>query len=229
MTEDENAKLKRLPQGSVKLIMAGDLLLGKLPNREQTNLFQRYEAVLEKLANTEREERLLNYKFLVGLMLTSHAKKCTDLSERRALFDLKNSLFFNIANNRNVRRKIGFKYLESKNFRVISYCESCTAKNAETPDLPRHKWKHCSSCEVDRKFYNVLSMFHRFDKGSATLFLSNDLISKVEGLRLPPQADKIDSFREQATFDRHHYTVRNFDIFELEGVKKAHAKLLTLS
>ena len=77
-------------------------------------------------------------------------------------------LFLNLANNRNSRRKLAFRYLVSKNFRVAKFCARCEAENIKT-ETPKHQWKFCKDCEVDRKFYNVLSMHHKFESGSATL------------------------------------------------------------
>ncbi|MBF0445904.1 MAG: hypothetical protein HQL68_09955, partial [Magnetococcales bacterium] len=46
-------------------------MLGKFSDKELASLYQRYENLLEKVANMDREERLINYKFFIGLVLTS--------------------------------------------------------------------------------------------------------------------------------------------------------------
>lgn len=207
--------------------MAGELLLARSPDRNLAQLFRRYESLLECFANMDREERIINYKFLVGLILTSHAKKTQDIPKRKEIFDLKNALYFNLANNRNFRRKLAFKYLVSKNFRVLKFCNKCEEANSGT-DLPRHQWKFCKDCDVDRKFFNVMSMHHKFDSGSSTLFLSNDLVHQIENLRLPKKG-KLDDFKEEARYQKYHYNVKNLDIFELESVIKAQEKLLTIT
>ncbi|SMF79376.1 hypothetical protein [Pseudobacteriovorax antillogorgiicola] len=222
--EGNNVKKKKIPAGSVKIQMAGDLLFARSPDRDLSQLFRRYEALLERLANMDREERTLNYKFFLGLILTSHAKKTQDIDERKAIFDLKNDLFFNIANNRNTRRKVGFRYLASKNFRVIKFCEKCVAENTKE-ERPRHKWKFCEKCDVDRKFYNVLQMSHHFEDGTMSLFLSNDLVHKIPGLKLN-QKGKLEGAKEEGRFDKYHYNVRNLDVFDIDSVKAVHAKLL---
>ena len=60
--------------------MAGDLMLARCPDRDLAQLFRRYEVLLETFANMDREERLINYKFLIGLILTSHAKKTQEIA-----------------------------------------------------------------------------------------------------------------------------------------------------
>jgi hypothetical protein len=220
------AKKKKIPAGSIPLMMAGDLLLARCTNREYSQVFRRYEAILETFANMERDERLMNYKFLVALMLTSHAKKLQSVQERKALFDLKNQLYFNVANSKVNRRKIAFRYLVSKNFRVVEFCEVCKTKNA-AEGLERHKWKFCRNCNVDRKFYNVLQMSHHFENGTMALYLSNDLVHLVENLKVT-QKGKLENAKEEGRFDKFHYNVKNLDIFTLDSVKKVQARLLQI-
>lgn len=204
--------------------MVGGLLFARSPNIDAAPTFRRYEVLLEAFANMDKAERVLNYKFLLGLMLTSHAKKTQEIPKRKKIFDDKNELYLNLANSRDDRRKVAFKYLASKNFRVIEYCSECQKQEA-TPDLPKHKWKFCTECNVDRKFFNVLSMHHKFKSGSATLFLSNELIPQVERLKMPAKAD-ITDFKEEARFEKYHYNVKNLDIFTLESIINAKEKLL---
>jgi len=227
MTDTEKAKLKKkIDPGTIKLVMAGDLLMARNPDRSNSGIFRRYEALLEMLANMEREERILNYKFLLALVFTSHAKKTKDIQHRKALFELKNGLFLNVVNNRSTRRKLVLRYLVSKNFRVVSFCSECETSNNKA-GLERHDWKHCQNCGVDRKFYNVLAIHHKFEAGSATLFLSNDLIHRVENLKAIPKG-RLEDFTEEALFQKYHYHVRNLDVFELESAKKVQARLLEI-
>ncbi len=207
-------------------MMAGDLLMARCTNREYSQVFRRYEAILERFANMERDERIINYKFFVALILTSHAKKLQNVQERKEIFDLKNQLYFNIANNKAYRRKLNFRYLVSKNFRVLEFCAACITKNT-ADGLERHKWKFCRNCNVDRKFYNVLQLSHNFDNGSMSLYLSNDLVHLVDGLKVA-QKGKLDTAEEEGRLDKFHYNVKNLDIFGLESVKKVHARLLQI-
>lgn len=219
-------KKKKIEPNSIKLQMAGDLLLGRFTDRELTSLYQRYENLLEKFANMDRDERVINYKFFVGLILTSHAKKAKDVETKKTLFDLKNEIYLNLANNKSYRKKLGFRYLTSKNFRVLEFCKKCEEKN-EKENLQKHQWKFCMECKVDRKFYNVLSVHHKFDGGSATMYLSNDLLHKVENIRVT-QKGKLEDFVEEARFHKYHYNIRNLDVFEQESVRSIQKKLLTI-
>ena len=222
--EAEKHPPKRLPQGSLKLQFAGELVLVRNPDRDLSGLFRRYEALFEAFANMERHERLINYKFLNALMLTSHAKKSTNVEEKKRLFDMKNALYVNLANDRETRKKLAFKYLMSKNFRVTEFCEECVKRNTEA-ELKRHNWKFCKDCKIDRNFYNVLSMHHKFKDGSATLFLSNDLIPEIKGLQIKKKG-RLDEIKEEALFQRYHYNVRNLDAFDLKAVLDWHKRLV---
>ncbi len=221
---DQKKPAKRLPQGTLKLQFAGELVLVKNPARDLAGLFRRYEALFEAFANMERPERLINYRFLNALMLTSHAKKSPTVEEKKKLFDMKNRLFIGLANDREVRRKVAFKYLVSKNFRVTEFCEECVKRNTEA-DIKRHNWKFCKNCKIDRNFYNVLSMHHKFKDGAATLFLSNDLIAEVKNLQVKKKG-KLEETKEEALFQRYHYNVRNLDAFDLKSVTDWHNKLI---
>ncbi len=207
---------KRIPANSLKLQFAGELVLVKNPDRDLSGLFRRYEALLEAFANQERVERIINYRFVAALALTSHAKKAESVEEKKKLFDLKNALYMKLANTPETRRKLAFKYCVSKNFRVTEFCPDCTRRNEES-GLKRHNWKFCKICKVDRNFYNVLSMHHKFNDGSATLFLSNDLIEQVKGLQIKKKG-KLEDTKEEALFQRYHYNVRNLDAFDLKSV-----------
>ena len=105
--------------------MAGDLLFARCGDPELSKLFKRYEAIFETFANLEKSERVLKYKFLIALIITSYAKKTKDPEEKKRLFDMKNELYLNIANDRESRRKCVFRYLSSKNFRVLKFCDDC--------------------------------------------------------------------------------------------------------
>lgn len=207
---------KRVPPGLLKLQFAGELVLARCPDRELSGLFRRYEALFEAFANMERPERLINYMFINALMLTSHAKKALGVEQRKKIFALKNSIYLKLANDHEMRKKLAFKYLTSKNFRVLTFCEACEQSNTEAK-VERHAWKFCRNCKIDRNFYNVLSMHHKFKGGSSTVFLSNDLMDQVKGLQIKKRG-KLDEVREEALFQRYHYNVRNLDAFDLKSV-----------
>ncbi len=217
---------KRVPPGTLKLQVAGSLVLVKNPLKELSHLAKRFEVLFESLANMEPPERILIYKMINGLMLTSIAKKTKDNAERRRLFDLKNELFYNLANDRDSRRKLAFMYMTSKNFRIVEFCPTCTASNTEQ-NLKRYEWKHCKECKIDHNFYNVLSMHHKFKGGSTTLFLSHDLLHKIPWIQLNKKG-QLENVTEEATFNRYHYGVQNLDSFELNSVLEWNKKLLAL-
>ena len=224
-TTPEEKKPKRLASGSLKLQFAGDLILVKNSQKSLSGLFKRYAALFETLANMPKDDRGLVYKLVTGLMLTSHAKKTSSHETKRQLFELKNQLFLAVANDKTIRRKVEFKYLVSKNFRVLKYCETCTKTNAEH-GLERHKWKYCKRCDVDHNFYNLLSMETRFPQGFARMCISNDQISKLEHFRLPRRVPA-DTLKEEAIIDQFHYNTRNLDAIDLGSVIALHEKLLT--
>lgn len=215
---------KRIPAGSIKLQFAGDLILASRPPKEFLGLFKRYESLLELFANQEIKERMINYKILNALMLTSHAKKTTNTEERRKLFELKNNLFLDITNHPESRKKIKLKYLTSSHFRVINFCENCTTTNS-SKDIPRHKWKFCDKCEVDRNFYNLMAIQNLYQDGLATIFLSNDQVSKVKNPSIHVKGKRED-FEEEAKFKNFRYTIRNLDSFELESILKMYDRLM---
>jgi hypothetical protein len=215
---------KRIPKGTIQLQFAGDLILARCQDRDLSGLFKRYEAIFEAFANMERHERMVNYKFLNALMLTSYAKKALDNETKRDLFNKKNELFMDIVGNIEQRKKVAFKYLASKNFRVLEFCKACTEKN-EAEGLAKHDWKFCKSCNVDRNFYSVLSLYHRYDGGSACIFLSNDLISKlpVKNFKLK---GKIEDYKEEARYRNFIYSIKNLDAIDLKSVLEMHKRIL---
>lgn len=224
---EESKRAKKMASGSIKLQFAGDLVLVKNTQKPQSGLFKRYADLFEALANMDKDQRNLIYRFMTGLMLTSHAKKAPSIEVKRQLFEYKNDLYVAMANERTLRRIFEFKYLVSKNFRVISYCEECIKKNS-SEGVDRHKWKYCKACNVDHNFYNLLSMEVKFPLGWARLFLSNDQIPKLKGFKLPRKM-KAGDLTEEAMFDRYHYNSRNLDAIELDSVIKLNTKLSSQS
>lgn len=220
-----SAAKKKIPSGSIKLQMAGDLILARCPDRDLAPLFRRYEALLENFANTPRDQRLIGYKMILALILTSHAKKAENVADKKALFDQKNQIFIHLANHPVLRRLVVFRYLTSKNFRVLEFCPKCTAENTAS-EAPRFKWKFCQDCKVDRKFYNVMAMDYKFKEGQATIFLSNDMLHLLSPLKSVGKG-KLEDNTEEAIYRGYHYNVRNLDVFALDTVMKAVTHLMT--
>jgi len=224
--EKKDRSTKRIPVGAIKLQFAGELILPRSPGVEFGGLFRRYESLFEALANMERTERLVAYRMLNGLMLTSYAKKAKEVEEKKKLFDLKNSVFLSLVNAPAIRRKLTLKYLASKNFRVLKFCDECTKKNTEAK-LEQRQWKFCKKCQVDKNFYNVLSINLPFKDGQLSLFLSNDLIPKVQALIVPKlPKSKLEDAEEQAQYLKFQYNVRNLDAFALDSVMEMHKKVM---
>lgn len=217
---------KKIPKGSIKLQFAGDVIVPVLPNIKYAGLFKRYESLFENCVSLSKEERLLQYKFILALILTSYAKKTEDADKRKEIFDLKNKTYLDICSVVEHRRFLSFKYLQSKNFRVLNFCESCTAKNTEEK-REKHSWKFCGECKVDRNFYNVLCLHHRFKGGFYSVFLSNDLISKIPFKIKNLKKGKLEEVDEGAKYDKFQYNSKNMDVFEWESVVKASKKILS--
>jgi hypothetical protein len=78
---------------------------------------------------------------------------------------------------------------------------------------------------VDKDFFNVLAMQHKFNKGSVTLFLSHDRVKELAHLNIQTQGDRGD-IAEVAVFGRYHYEPRLLEAFELDSVLKLQAKLM---
>jgi hypothetical protein len=216
--------IKKLPRGSIQLQFAGDLILAKSAEHNFSGLFKKYTELFEDFANMEREERMINYKFLNALMLTSYAKKSNSQEEKKLLFDKKNTLFLDIANNPKQRKKINLRYLDSKNFRVVEFCKTCTETN-EKEKTKRHKWKFCKKCKLDRDFYNIISMHHKYQGGEACLFLSNDQAAKLKlkNLKISGQTD---DFKEQLKYNKYIYSIRNLDAIDLDSALAMYKKIL---
>lgn len=215
---------KRLPKESIKLQFAGSLILAQCPDPKYLGLFRRFSALLESFANMDATERTLNYKFLNALMFTAHAKKTDDPKKRKELFDKKNEIILDILKNKEQNRKIAYKYLKSSNFLVTDYCEKCSAENAKN-EKQRHSWKFCKNCKVDRSFYNIISIFHKFKEGSACIFLSNEFLDQVPVKHFKNKG-KLADHKEEILFDKYHYTVKNLDAFKLDSVYKMFEKII---
>ena len=91
--DKEPKVLKKMPVGVIDLIFKNDIVIPKCTNKEALNLFRRYEYLFEKVASYPKEERIIKYKFIVGLALTSYAKKTLDKEVKERLFELKNKIF----------------------------------------------------------------------------------------------------------------------------------------
>lgn len=221
-SETETKTFKKLPRGSVKLQFAGDLILARCEQTELAGLFRRFESLFEALANVEKKQRILCYKLLNTLMLTSYAKKAPSIEEKRSLFEKKNELFLSVARSPDYKKLIKLKYLVSKNFRVTKYCDNCTKANQEN-EFPKHQWKHCKDCSLDRNFYNIVSMSHNFTDGYASVFLSNDQLPNLP-FGKPKIKGKLADAKEEAQYGKYQYNSKNLDAIDYDSVMKMYDK-----
>lgn len=223
---DEKARFKKMPPESVAVMFAGDLMLARCKDRAFKGFFRRFEILLESFANMEKQERLLNYRFFIALALTAHARRAESEEEKKELFEKKNQLFLDIANNRHSRKQVGLKYLVSPQVLIIENCPKCLKENEES-GAPLHKRKHCKDCKVDSDFFNLLSMMHKFEGGSVSIFISQDRIHQVKHAQTANKG-KRDDVAEELRFRNISYNPKNLNVLEKKGILKAYDKLLSL-
>ena len=222
---EQTTKPKKIAPGSVRLQFAGDMVLAKRPDPSVSGLFQRFEHLFEFLANLNRTERIIVYKMLNALMLTSHARKAPVTALKQQLFELKNEVFLDLANSMSLRRYFKFSYLTSKQRLILEHCAACVAKNTEA-GVEKFKWKSCRNCKSDPNFFNVLSMEHEFKDGIFRLFISHEHMEKVRDLKIVKK-EKLAGIKEEGVFKKYHYNTQTLDAFDLDSVLRFHTKLLS--
>ena len=215
---------KQLPKGSVSLQIIGDLILARCSEPVLNSLFKRFEDIFEAYANMEKSERILNYKLLSALMLTSYAKKTLSAEEKRRLFAMKNNMFFSLASNSQHRRLLSLKYLIAENFRVASYCSDCLKSNTQQKE-PKHRWKHCQKCEIDHDFYNIISMTHQYRKGFIRIYLSNDQAAHLP-FGKPKARGRLSDSKEGAFYGVYRYNAKNLDAIDFPSVIRMYEKFV---
>ena len=219
------AALKPVP-ASIRIDLFGDLL--KFSKKSQQALsFRKFDQLALCLAQKTREERILVYRIFCGLSLTAHARRTLEIKERKKIFDLKNKLFLSIANDPSLRRMINLRLGVSKRFKVLEYCPSCTEKNRAENIAPR-EWKFCQKCKIDRNFYNIISMQHRFDEGSAALFLGHEHINELYANKLIKKVP-LNLIEEELSFSKYKFTPKTLISIELESLKLCSMKLIDLA
>ncbi|MCA2960706.1 MAG: hypothetical protein IOD12_10670 [Silvanigrellales bacterium] len=217
---------RKLRPEAILVNVFGDLMKFSKKAPDVQAPFRKYDAFALSMAEQPREERLMMYGFLMGLALTAHARRIKDASKRRFVFETKNRLFLATANNFALRKVLNFRLCQSKRFKVVQYCDNCARKNKEE-DLPARQWKFCPRCEVDRNYYNVLSMFHKHSEGGASLFLGNELIESIRGLRILKRA-KYGQLGEEITFRKYTFSPKNLVALDLATVMSAAQKIADL-
>ena len=212
---------KRFPRSSINLVFAGDLVMIQPKVLDYPQLLRRYQYLFESLANEPRDRRVIIYKLLSSLILTSHAKKADSVEIKKDLFDRKNKLYLSIAQDSVASRAVEFRYLLSNHVRVLKYCESCTKKNeGKRP----HQFQHCAKCEVDKTFFNIIAMTHTFDLGFGRIYLSQDMLAEMPFKRFRLKGSLSD-YKEEMHVGKYRYTIRNLDSISLESAIKFHEML----
>jgi hypothetical protein len=223
----KTVKPKKIPDGSLKFELFGDLLKISRSSPSSTIQIKKYEDFCIALTEKSRDERLLLYKFLCGIALTAHARRTTQEAPRKVIYDVKNELFFSVVNNFSNRKVLNFRMCVSPRFKVLEYCAACVASNTES-GTERRDWKFCKKCKVDRSYYNLLSAYHRFTEGGVAMFLSQDLLEKVfpiKELKKVPMG----KFKEELVFGRFHFSPQNLQSVQLDSLLKVCEKLLKLA
>jgi hypothetical protein len=225
--ESEKTPVKRrLKPEAIVVNVFGDLMKFSKKAPDVQAPFRKYDTLAVAMAEQPRDERLMMYGFLMGLALTAHARRIKDASKRRFVFETKNRLFLALANNFAMRKVLNFRLCQSKRFKVVKYCADCTRRNSEE-GLAARQWKFCPRCQVDRNYYNVLSMFHKHGEGGASLFLGNDLIAQIRGLRVLKHA-KFGQLGEEITFRKYTFSPKNLVALDLASVMSAAQKMADL-
>jgi hypothetical protein len=228
MTDTQMTNLETLePQAAapyLDVMIAGDLVLVKNQNPEMLKRSIKYRELFELFANMEKPERMVNYSMVTALMLTSIARRTADAEIRTKLFDQKNDLLVAMLNNHDLRRFFGLKYLKSKNFKVTDYCAKCSEANT-IGEVPKFRWKFCRDCKVDRTYYNVVSVHHRFKDGFFTVYLGQQALPLLRGVKLKT-TDPLEKYSEEGRYKRYLYEPRTFSAFLPQAAQKLHKMLI---
>lgn len=222
----KKAKPATVPAEAIKIELFGDLMKFTKKPAAGAIAFKKYDILSTNLAVGPREERLLLYPFLCGLALTAHARRMPDVARRKEIFDLKNALFIAVANNFNFRRVLNFRIGVSRRFKVVEYCPDCTKGNKEA-GLAQRDWKFCRKCRIDKGYFNVLSMYHRYEQGGASLFLGRELIPEVKGLKDPKSAP-FSKLKEELVYKNFHFSPKNLLSLDLKSVMDCSRKIIAL-
>ena len=94
---------------------------------------------------------------------------------------------------------------------------------SDYPDCPVIKAKHCSKCDVDPNFFNILCLQTKFPQGNIRLFLSYDRAREHFDLSTFKKSN-LQRTTEEAQFRNYHYGTQNLDAIAVESVLKMHEK-----
>jgi hypothetical protein len=211
---------------SIKMQVFGDMIkLTKKSNIEGI-AFRKFDVLATSWVALPKPERLLLYRFLCGVVITAHAKRTENLSQRTSLYALKNKLYLSIANDFESRKVLNFRLLVSPRFRVLEYCNKCVEENT-LKNVPKRRWSFCEKCTVDKDYYNILSMFHKFKFGGASLFLGNELMNHVKGLKVLKRA-KFSEIGEEIRFQKYAFNSASCISIDIDSAVDAAYKILDI-
>lgn len=217
--------LKPVP-ASIRVDLFGDLLKFSKKAKQPVS-FRKFDQLAMFLANKKRDERILLYKIFCGLSLTAHARRTQNETERKKVFDLKNQLFISIANDPATRRLVNLRIGVSKRFKVVEYCVECTKKNTEE-NLQARSWHFCRRCKIDRNYYNILSLFHKFEDGCGSMFLGYEHLEKIQffkELKKLPLAQ----IQEEIVYSKYKFNPKTLIAIEIESLSRCSQKLIDLT
>jgi hypothetical protein len=223
--KERGATLKPVP-ASIRIDLFGDLLKFSKKSQQPVS-FRKFDQFALFLANKSREERILMYKIFCGLSLTAHARRTKNEAERKNIFELKNQLFVSIANDPATRRIINLRIGVSKRFKVVEYCGDCTKKNTEE-NLQARSWQFCQKCRIDRNYYNILSLFHKFEDGYGSIFLGYEHLEKVQFFREIKKMP-LAHIQEEISFSKYKFNPKTLISIEIESLSRCSQKLIELS
>ena len=217
--QDETSKIKYLPrvgklsQNTAELRFMGDLVIPRLLDAEAKEGFAVYQKLFEQLASIPKIDRILTYRFLAGLILTSHARRTQKREERQALFQRKNEIIRSILEDPQQRAKIKLSRLKSDRRKLVKHCDECTQK-ITAKEESFYTLEPCENCETQAGYFDVISLFHRSTVGFGSLFLSIDRASEM-GLELPEREASLNRSLESYVFEGrkiHYRALFGFDI-----------------
>lgn len=217
--------MKPVP-ASIRIELFGDLL--KFTKKSQQPVsFRKFDQFALFLASKSKEERILLYKIFCGLSLTAHARRTRDDAERKKIFDLKNQLFVSIANDPMSRRLVNMRIGVSKRFKVLQYCAGCTQKNT-AENLDTRSWQFCPKCKIDRNYYNIVSLFHKFEDGHGSMFLGLEHLEKIQSFKILKKMP-LAQIQEEISFSKYKFSPKTLISIEMDSLSRCALRLLELS
>jgi len=93
--------------------------------------------------------------------------------------------------------------------------------------MPKGKWSYCHKCKVEKGFFDVLSIFHKYKKGSASMFLGQEYFNKVKWLKTN-KTTPLKNLDEVLVFTNYKFDSSSLVSIDIESVVKVSEQLLKL-